>query len=158
MSTSIHQANGVANSAEEMKLGKSPDQNRSISTPSQPSSVADPQVKPKKNNALRRSFDPGYKSRILAAYDACSNVAERGALLRREGLYHSCIIAWRKQQAKGKLKAKASGNTPRMDHLLHENAQLKKKLAQAEAILELQKKVSELLGNHILPHETIGVK
>lgn len=158
MSMSINRPNGIASSADEAERVRSPDQKRGIPTPGQPSSVADPQVKPKKNNAPRRSFDPAYKSRILAAYDVCSNIAERGALLRREGLYHSCIIAWRKQQARGKLKAKTSGNTPRMDHLLHENAQLKKKLAQAEAILELQKKVSELLGNHILPHETSEVR
>jgi transposase len=108
------------------------------------------QVKPSKP---RRSFDKAYKERILDALDNCSDVKERSALLRREGLYHSAIIAWRHERAKGNLKEKPQKHKLRIDHLTRENEQLKKKLSQAEAIIDLQKKVSELLGKHILPHE-----
>jgi len=116
--------------------------------------VADPQVKPKRQYAPRRTFTAAYKQRILAAYDASQNAQERGELLRREGLYHSRICAWRSQQAAGKFNgAKKGKHAVRVDHLTRENEQLKKKLAQAEAVIELQKKVSDLLGTHILSPE-----
>ena len=115
-------------------------------------SSPDPQVKIKKSYSPRRSFDTAYKLRVISAYDACETSADRGSLLRKEGLYHSRIAAWKQQlnhsQQSGKKK-----NILRTDHLVRENEQLKKKLAQAEAIIELQKKVSELLGTHILPVE-----
>jgi transposase len=116
---------------------------------------ADPQVKARRAYSPRRSFDGSYKCRMIAAYDACKSVSERGALLRREGLYHSRIAFWKRELAKGKLSAnkKQPGVAPRTDHLAKEIEQLKKKLAQAQAIIDLQKKVSELLGMHILPHE-----
>ena len=114
----------------------------------------DPQVKPKKQYSTRRSFDTAYKLRILAAFDACESAVERGALLRKEGLYHSRITAWKQQFNNSKLTSgKKKSKTLRTDHLVRENEQLKKKLAQAEAIIDLQKKVSELLGKHILPNE-----
>jgi hypothetical protein len=117
--------------------------------------LASPQVKPKKPYAPRRRFDAAYKRRFLLAYNACTDASERGALLRREGLYHARIAAWRKELADGKLHdKKRSPNKLRTDHLVRENERLKKKLAQAEAIIDLQKKVSELLGVHILPHES----
>jgi hypothetical protein len=55
----------------------------------------DTQVKSKRPYAPRRRFDASYKQRILAAYNTCQSAAERGALLRREGLYHARIAAWR---------------------------------------------------------------
>lgn len=109
-----------------------------------------PNVMPKKQCAPRRKFDVAYKTRVLAAYDACDTPAARGALLRREGLYQARIIAWKHQQASGKSVAAKNGkNVRRVDHLIFEIAQLKKKMAQAEAIIDIQKKVSELLGMHI---------
>ena len=72
---------------------------------------------------------------------ACGNAAARGALLRREGLYYARISAWRQQQAHGKINApKGQKNAVRIDHLIRENEQLKKKMAQVEAIVELAKK------------------
>jgi transposase len=118
----------------------------------------DPQVKPKKTYAPRHFYSLSYKLRILAAYDACQDASERGALLRREGLYSTRLAQWRRQRKQGKLENGGSsgkaGKKARVDHLTRENEQLKKKLAQAEAIIDLQKKVSELLGAHILPHES----
>lgn len=112
---------------------------------------SDTQVKVKRHYSARRSFDMANKLRILSEYDACENTLARGALLRREGIYHSRISAWKQQ-----LKNSKSGGQKKLrtDHLIRENEQLKKKLAQAEAIIDLQKKVSELLGTHILPHES----
>lgn len=115
----------------------------------------DPQVKIKKPYAPRRSFDTGYKLRVLSAYEACETSADRGALLRKEGLYHARIAAWKQQLNNSKLNnGKKKPKALRTDHLVRENEQLKKKLAQAEAIIDLQKKVSELLGTHILPNES----
>jgi hypothetical protein len=117
--------------------------------------VADLQVKIRKHYSPRRSFNTAYKLKILSAYDACENASARGALLRKEGLYHSRITAWKQQLENSKLGGykKISSAELRTDHLARENEQLKKKLAQAEAIIDLQKKVSELLGTHILPHK-----
>jgi transposase len=116
----------------------------------------DSQVKIRKPYAPRRSFDTAYKLRILAAYSACETASDRGALLRKEGLYHSRICLWRQQFENSKLTdKKQSRNTPRTDHLVRENEQLKKKLAHAEAIIDLQKKISELLGAPILQAEKI---
>lgn len=120
---------------------------------------ADSQVKIKKHYSPRRSFDTAYKLRILSAYDACENASDRGALLRKEGLYHSRIYVWKKQLANAKSSDhKKQLTSIRTDNLAKENDQLKKKLAQAEAIIELQKKVSELFTTHILPHEINGEK
>ena len=96
------------------------------------------------------------REKILASYDACQDSAARNALLRREGIYHSRISDWRKQLAQSGLKNKKSGNSKlhqQMAKLERENKSLRKKLDQAEAVIALQKKVSDLLGQHILPIE-----
>jgi hypothetical protein len=101
-----------------------------------------------------RNFYNGYKLKILTAFDACSTALERGALLRREGLYHSRISAWRNQLGMNGGVKKNITKSQRTDHMAREIEQLKKKLAQAQAIIDLQKKVSELLGTHILSHDS----
>lgn len=111
----------------------------------------DPQVKA--TNQRKRSFTTHYKQQTLAAYDACDTTEERGALLRREGLYSSHISSWR-HLFKSEKENIGSKKNQRVDCLVFEIEQLKKKLAQAQAIIDLQKKVSELLGTYILPHET----
>lgn len=112
------------------------------------SSIADSQVKVKKSTP-RRTYDTAYKILILSAFDNCENASERGALLRREGLYYSRICAWKQQQSNEKKASKKSKGL-RVDHLSRENEQLKKKLAHAEAIIDLQKKISNLLGEQTL--------
>ncbi|PEQ14971.1 transposase [Piscirickettsia salmonis] len=78
----------------------------------------------------------------------------RGELLRKEGLYSSRISTWKKERETGKLGGKYKNKSDKKMKLLsQENIRLKKKLAQAEAIIDLQKKVSDLLGEHILPTE-----
>lgn len=112
----------------------------------------DPQVKA--TRATRRQFTKAYKLQFLTSYDACINASERGALLRREGLYHARVSSWRKQLRMHDDSQKTSSNARRTDHMAREIEQLKKKLAQAQAVIELQKKVSELLGTHILSHDS----
>lgn len=119
------------------------DPNKSVPT--------DPQVKA--HRAPKRTFTKAYRLKILTAYNSCSNSAERGALLRREGLYHARISAWRNQLRLGAAD-KSPSKARRSEHMVQEIEQLKKKLAQAQAVIELQKKVSELLGTHILSHDS----
>lgn len=115
--------------------------------PTQP----DPEVVPK---AERRRYPTEYKLRILAQADACTQPGQIGALLRREGLYRSLLDKWRKQRREGSLQALASHRRgPKVDPLTVENAQLRrenerlqKRLQQAETIIEVQKKLSLLLG------------
>ena len=104
-------------------------------------------------NPVRRSFSPEYKLAILAEYDGASETGEKGAILRREGLYSSLITDWRRQHRQGLLKA-ALGRTdggrggPSLSEvakLRAENERLKTKLAQAEAVIQVQGKVHALL-------------
>lgn len=105
----------------------------------------------------RRRFTAEYKMRILAEADACTSPGEIGALLRREGLYYSNLSRWRRNQcagALGALKPKKRGPEPdpvvpfkkRIADLERENERLRKQLTQAETIIDVQKKVSGLLG------------
>ena len=126
---------------------------------SQATPVSIPDVQVKMNQpAARRKFSAAHKLKILAEYEACDNALARGALLRREGLYHSRLSAWRKQRDQGTLSAKAKGKMTKSvltnQKLTRENTQLKKQLEQATAIIEIQKKVSDLLGTYILPAES----
>lgn len=100
----------------------------------------------------RRRYSQAYKLRILAEAEQCQR-GETGALLRREGLYHSTLSKWRQQQAAGKLdgrhakvKAERSKQARELKRLQQENVRLKTRLEKAEAIIEVQKKVAALLG------------
>jgi transposase-like protein len=111
------------------------------------------EVEPK---AKRRRFSAEYKARILREADACAGTGGLGALLRREGLYSSHLTEWRRLRARAALQALAArkrGRKPVRDvrdrelaRLVRENARLRRKLAQAEAVIEVQKKLSEILG------------
>ena len=113
----------------------------------------DPEVLPK---AKHRQFTAEYKLRILQEADGCSQLGELGALLRREGLYSSHLTKWRRQREQGQLHALAPhprGRQPAHDpqadeltRLRRENQQLQTRLQQAETIIEVQKKLSALLG------------
>jgi transposase-like protein len=109
--------------------------------------------RPPVKNPVRRSFSPEYKLSILAEYDRASETGEKGAILRREGLYSSLITDWRRQHRQGLLKA-AVGRTDggrggpsrsEVAKLRAENERLKAKLAQAEVVIEVQGKVHALL-------------
>jgi transposase len=115
----------------------------------------DTQVKMKQQKAPKRKFSNAYKLQLLNALDACKNSNERVALLRKEGVYSARISEWRKQFQQRQL---TSNKTPKSilltQQLTREVTSLKKKLSQAEAIIELQKKISELLSINILDHDT----
>ena len=113
----------------------------------------DPEVPEK---AQRRQFSAAYKQRILEEADRCTELGQIGALLRREGLYSSHLTTWRRQKEQGELDAltpkkrgrKSTANplTEENQRLRKENARLSRRLEQAELIIDVQKKVSALLG------------
>ena len=107
--------------------------------------------------AERRRFTAEYKIKVLREADRCKQPGEIGGLLRREGLYWSNLTHWRKQRAGGELaglSARKRGpqrreKNPMVDRvreLERENTRLKQRAERAEGIVELQKKVSEILG------------
>lgn len=119
----------------------------------------DTQVKSIKPKIFRRKFNKADKLKILEEFDTCQDALERGAFLRKNGLYYASITKWRLQLNEKNLNHKHSkAYQLTLDHnqVIRENTALKKKLAQAEAIIELQKKVSELLSTHVLNPETSG--
>ena len=111
----------------------------------------DPEVVAK---AKRRRFTAEYRLKVLRQADACKASGELGALLRREGLYSSLLSTWRRQREEGALVAlrgrkrgpKPKAVDPRVKELEKENARLQRKLKQAEMIIDVQKKVHEILG------------
>jgi transposase-like protein len=114
--------------------------------------IPDPEVVPK---AKRRRFTAAYKLRIIREADACTEPGQIGALLRREGLYSSYLSKWRQQQKEGQLQALSSRKRGRkskdpsvaeLAELRRENERLRARLEQTEIIIDVQKKLSKLLG------------
>ena len=117
-------------------------------------SPPNPEVLPKPK---RRRFSAAYKLHILQETDSCTEPGQIGQILRREGLYASQLTKWRQQRQEGVLKSLSNntkGRKPkteplmanRLDELEKENEELRKKLKQAEAVIGVQKKISELFG------------
>lgn len=107
--------------------------------------------------ARRRRFSAEFKERILREAAACKAPGEIGALLRREGLYSSHLTVWRQQAERGQragLTPRKRGPQPRVvderdrriAELERQNAKLGRRAERAEALVELQKKVSQILG------------
>lgn len=129
----------------------------------------DPEVRKPK----RRRFSAEYKLEILAEADACGS-GEIGALLRREGLYSPYLSTWRRERAEGALAAlapkkrgkKGRGDTPEgariaaleqaVRKLEREKSALGLKLKHADLLLDIQKKISELLGIPLSPPPSDG--
>jgi transposase-like protein len=115
--------------------------------------ASDGSGRPLRGGAVRRSFSAEYKLAILAEYDAATESGEKGAILRREGLYSSIITDWRRQHRQGLLKAavgRADGgrggpSLSEVARLRAENERLRKALAQAEVVIDVQGKVHALL-------------
>jgi len=111
----------------------------------------DPEVVVK---AERRHFTAEYKRRLLQEAEACRQPGEVGALLRREGLYSSHLNTWRGQRQRGELQGltpakrgrKADPQAAEIAQLKRENERLKAQLERAELIIDVQKKVSQMLG------------
>ena len=104
--------------------------------------------------AKRRQFTAEYKLRILRELDGSQGSGETGALLRREGLYSSHLTNWRRQRERGELNGLAPQKRgPKPDpqavelaRLERENERLRERLRQAELIIDVQKKVAQMLG------------
>ena len=114
----------------------------------------DPEVPEKKS---RRIFTATYKLRILKETDTCTKPGQVGVILRREGLYSSNLTLWKLQRGEGILKGVSLKKRGRKNkeknplssevaQLQRENRKLQQKLKKAEAIIEVQKKISEILG------------
>jgi transposase len=116
--------------------------------------VPDPEVAA---TAKRRQFSSKEKRRILAAADRCSEAGAIGALLRREGIYSSLLSTWRKQREtaegvaleprqRGRKADPGIAESRRVAELTKDNERLRRKLAQAHTIIDVQKKLCTLLG------------
>lgn len=117
-------------------------------------SPLDPEVPEKK---ARRKFTAKYKLQILQEADACTEPGQLGAFLRSKGLYSSNLTTWHRQREEGLLDALSPKKRGRKEkeknplaqkvaELERENARLKRKLKKAETIIDVQKKISEILG------------
>jgi len=104
--------------------------------------------------AKRKQFSAAEKLRILREVDACQGSGEIGALLRREGIYSSYLTTWRRQRERGELDGLAPQKRgPKEDpqvvenaRLQRENERLREELRKAHLIIDVQKKVSQILG------------
>ena len=135
----------------------------SIHNPKQPTLVHVTDKEPKRpdpevlETKPRRRFTAKYKLSILTEVDTCTKPGDIGMILRREGLYYSNIRTWQRQLKEGALKGLTPKKRGRKIHevnplakrvaeLERDNNKLAKKLRQAETIIEVQKKISEILG------------
>ena len=135
------------------------------SSPVVVSVVPDPEVPEK---AVRRRFTADYKRRILLEAGACKDSGKIGALLRREGLYSSNLVTWRRQAEQGTLAAlspkkrgpkekKPDPSVRRIAELERETQKLQHKLRQAELIIAAQKKIAEIFQVPFDPKEEVNL-
>ena len=106
--------------------------------------------------AKRRRYTAEYKQRILAEADQVRDSGGIGALLRRERLYSSSLVAWRRERAAGILqglspqrrgpKVKRDAAAIEIQQLCNENLRLTEELRKADIVIDIQKKVAALLG------------
>jgi transposase len=114
----------------------------------------------------RRRFTADYKAGIVQEADACREEGAIGALLRREGLYSSKLTTWRRQYRSGALTALKDNKRGRkqtrnpledeVSRLQRENVRLTRRLEQAETIIEIQKKLSSMLGIPLMDEPNEG--
>jgi len=121
--------------------------------------TAPPEARPNPEvvaQAKRRRYTAEYKQRILAEADQARDCGGIGALLRREGLYSSALVTWRRERAAGILqslspqrrgpKVKRDAAAIELQHLRSENLRLSEELRKADIVIDIQKKVAALLG------------
>lgn len=104
------------------------------------------------SRAKRRTFEAGFKLRVLKEWDR-SESAERAAILRREGIYSSTISDWKRQRREGLLdndgarrpEGRGGPSYAEVDRLRRQNQKLQEELARAQFVIEVQGKVSALL-------------
>ena len=126
-------------------------------------SMPEPEVQAKRPS--RRTLSASYKLRILEEADGCQGFGELAKLLRREGLYSTQVKVWGRARAAGALGSlspkkrgvKKSPTNPladRVSKLERERAELGARLKKAEAVIELQKKISEIFGAADFPSDS----
>jgi transposase-like protein len=114
--------------------------------------IAPPDPEVPERSLGRRQFSAKYKAKVLAEYDTLPRSA-RGALLRREGLYSSLIVTWRRQRDQGADAAlarpagrqKADPRDREIVRLKKDNVRLAHELDKSRQVVEIQKKLSALL-------------
>jgi transposase len=116
----------------------------------------------------RRRFSREYKLRIVEEADRCNKPGQIGMLLRREGLYSSHLVCWRRLRRqlagqaaaikRGRPAARVNPLSAQNARLARDNERLRLRLRKAEGLLELQKKASEILGIELPPHEQLDEK
>jgi transposase len=113
--------------------------------------VDDGAVSPRADRPKRRTFTAEYKLKVLAEYDA-AEPGEKGALLRREGLYSSHLVEWRRARDAGGLDGLAGkprtanrSTEAENDRLRGENERLQRELAKTQAALDVVGKAHALL-------------
>ncbi|MDP9820817.1 transposase-like protein [Nocardioides massiliensis] len=109
-------------------------------------------VTPRAERPKRRTFTAEYKAAILAEYDAADR-GDRGAILRREGLYSSHIVEWRKAAAAGATTALGPKTRDRRDRELE---QLRARAEKAEAELARTKAALDIVGKAHALLETLS--
>lgn len=110
---------------------------------------------------LKRNFPEDFRRRAVAYYDSLPNDGSKGAYLRRSGIYSSSITQWR-QAGEMKVSSSKPGRKP-TNSLARENAELKSALAKTRAelerantVIDVQKKVTSLLGMHLDQQEQVS--
>ena len=133
---------------------------QTLSSGEEETQTPDPEVLPR---AERRQYTAQYKLRILEEVECCTERGQICALLRREGLYSSHLSKWRQQRAEGQQQALSPQKRGRkaqevgveeFTRLQRENERLRARLEQAELIIDVQKKLSRLLGLPVENPET----
>ena len=108
---------------------------------------------PRAERPRRRAFTAQYKLQILAEYDALAEPGAKGALLRREGLYSSHLVEWRRVRVAGALAGLTTASRPAKrtpeqvenDRLRRENERLSRELSQTRTALQIVGKAHALL-------------
>lgn len=94
----------------------------------------------------RRSFPADYKLRIVAEYDACTGDGDKGALLRREGLYSSHIVEWRRARDNAAVAGVEPGRRPKVNPDTAALAKANKRIARLEGDLAKHKLALDIAG------------
>ena len=150
---------GRSDNSGDTEAGAATDGSRRLTVVAAPASVS-PELS---DRPRRRTFTARDKLRILAAIDQAAGTGGIGAVLRREGIYSSTLCDWRRQRdagafnalnpgKRGPKTAEANPLTAELALSREDNARLTRRLARAEAIIDIQKKVASLLGIPIPPN------
>ncbi len=158
-------ASTSSDGSKENSSGAKGDVNSNVAPPPRKAKIPDPEVAalPK-----RRRFSADYKARIVEEAEGCTESGAIGALLRREGLFSSHLSEWRKLYRAGALQALRDDKRGRKiakhpledenEKLRKQNERLANRLERAETIIEIQKKVSAMLGIPLNSVEKVDTK